>query len=276
MPYLLTLDEPSSKKLETIAEKERLPATKLIERAVAGYLDSTSEHHDSSHGAIKNLDLNAAGHKGLYKWDEEKGDIRFTPSNRRVFIMNARVWDAIEESLFLSLNKDATRLLSAMGRSFGRTIALDYGSVTGEPEDIRSYFEYLGPAAGWGKFSLSGDLQNGSEITLKIRNCVFCTSRDVSVGHKNSCCFLMGVCEGIVDTVNDFSHYVCETKCCAKGDDFCEIVMSREVDSESGKIDLGRVHTLLGPLDPSSVSCFREIVSKLVLSSNPARNAARS
>lgn len=52
----------------------------------------------------------------------------------------------------------------------------------------------------------------------------------------------------------------------ARGNDFCQIVMGREENSESGKVDLGRVHGLPGPLDLTSVSWFREIVSKLILS----------
>jgi predicted hydrocarbon binding protein len=237
MSYVLTLDEPSSKKLEELAEKERLPASKLIERAVMGYLGSIGESHDPLGGADARLDSNVASHKDLYGWDEEKGTVRFLPSDRRAFIMNAHAWDALEESLFLVLEKDAARILSVMGHAFGRMIALDYRSVTDEPENIKSYFEYLSLAAGWGKFSVLGDLQNGSKITVRVMNCVFCTSRNASVGRKNPCCFLMGVCKGTADTFFNFSHDVQETKCCAKGNDFCEVVLSRESHSGSGMAD---------------------------------------
>jgi predicted hydrocarbon binding protein len=237
MSYVLTLDELSSKKLEELAEKERLPASELIERAVMWYLGSIGEGRDPPGEADPKLDSEVASRKDLYGWDEQKGTVRFLPSNRRAFIMNAHAWDAVEESLFLVLEKDAARILSVMGHAFGRMIASDYRSVTDEPENIKSYFEYLSLAAGWGKFSVSGDLQNGSKITIRVMNCVFCTSRNASIGRKNPCCFLMGVCKGTADTVFDFSHDVHETKCCAKGNDSCEIVLSRELHSETGTAD---------------------------------------
>jgi predicted hydrocarbon binding protein len=235
MSYLLKLDEPSSYKLLELAEKERLSASKLIERIVTGYLNSISKEPDFDYGVNKRLGLSVAGLKSLYHWDEEKGTISFTPANRRVFVMSASAWDSVEQGLFLGLLDGAVPLLSAMGNAFGRVLALDYKSVTGEPENIKSYFEYLSLAAGWGKFKTSGDLEHGSKITIRVRDCVFCTSRNASLGRKDPCCFLMGVCKGIADTVFDSSHYVYETKCCAKGNGFCEITMGRETESDAGR-----------------------------------------
>jgi len=233
MPYLLELDETSSEKLEALAERERLPATKLIERVVLGHLGSASEH-DFPLREKTRPDSAVAGQTDLYRWDEEKGTIRFVPSNRRVFVMNAHAWSAIEASLFSNIEKEAPRFLSAWGHAYGRMTALDYRSATHEPENIKSYFEYLSLAAGWGKFSLSGDLQGGSKITIKVVECAFCGSRNASEGRKDPCWFLTGVCKGVADTVFDSSHDARETKCFAKGNDSCDIVLTRLSQPESG------------------------------------------
>jgi predicted hydrocarbon binding protein len=237
MSYLLSLDELASKKLEGLAGKERLPASKLIERVVMSYLDSVDAGRDFSHGANARPVSGAVGYKDLYRWDEEKGTIRFTASNRRAFLMSAHAWSAVEANLFLNLGRDAPRLLSAMGHALGRMIALDYRSATDEPENIETYFKYLSLAAGWGKFSLSGDLQNGSKIIVKVGECVFCASRNGSDGRKDPCWFLIGVCKGTADTVFDSPHNVYEAKCSAKGNDSCEIVLSKSSQSESGTAD---------------------------------------
>jgi len=263
MGYVLTLDEPSSKKLEALAGMERLPATKLIERVVRSYLDSIGKASDFSIGEGVDPDLNVARLKEIYKWDEENGAILTASSKKRVFVMNAHSWDAVERYLFLNLLTGAEVLLSEMGNAYGRGIALDYRSVTEDPENLGSYFENLGLAAGWGRFTLSGDLHNGSKITVKVRDCVFCRDRNASLGRGDKCSFLMGVCKGIADTVFDFPHFVYETKCCAKGNDYCQIVMTREADSESGKVEFGRVHALPSKSDVAGASWFREISSGL-------------
>jgi predicted hydrocarbon binding protein len=227
MSYLLTLEEPASKKLVALAEKQRLPASKLIEQVVVDYLSSLGEDQDPDGGANPKSDTGAVSHRDLYRWDEEKATIRFLPSNRRVLVMNAHAWDSVEESLILSLGGGAAHLLSSMGYAFGRMIAQDYRSVAAEPGNIGSYFEYLSLAAGWGKFSISGDTSAGSKVNVKVKDCVFCGSRNASLGRRDPCSFLMGVCEGTVDTVFDSSHYVYENKCLAKGNDCCEIILSK-------------------------------------------------
>ena len=168
----------------------------------------------------------------LYRWDEQKGAIVFTPTNKRVFIINAHAWSLIEQDLLARFLRGASPLLSEMGNAYGVAIALDYRSITDDPENVASYFEHLGLAAGWGKFSLTGDLAKGSKITIRVRDCIFCGSRNPGAERKDQCYFITGVCKGIADTVFGFPHYVRETKCCARGNDLCEIMVGKATDSE--------------------------------------------
>jgi predicted hydrocarbon binding protein len=240
MSYLLTLNDLNSEKLEALAKKERLQAPELVEKIILGYLESapgSSGHRDQ---VTKTLDLqDIAGVKGLYRWDEVKGVINFTPANKRVFILTARSWDSVEQDLFNKLLKGAAPLLSEMGAAYGRATAMDYRSVTTNPENLPAYFEHLGLTAGWGKFAMSGDITKGSKVIIRVWNCVFCRSRNASVGRGDSCHFLMGVCKGIADTVFDSPHYVEETRCCAKANDYCEILIRNSADSERSSWSMG-------------------------------------
>jgi predicted hydrocarbon binding protein len=233
MSYLLTLNGMNSERLEALARKERLQAPELIEKIVVGYLESAPGNSGLREAGQATLALgDIAGVKALYRWDEDRGNISFTPANKRVLIVTARSWDAVEQDLFLKLFKGAAPLLTEMGTAYGRATALDCRSVTTNPENLPAYFEHLGLIAGWGKFSMSGDLGKGSKITVRVWDCVFCRSRNASVGRADPCNFLMGVCKGIADTVFDSVHYVEETKCCAKANDYCEILIRKSADSE--------------------------------------------
>jgi predicted hydrocarbon binding protein len=168
----------------------------------------------------------------LFSWDEQRGTIVFAPANRRVFIINAHAWGLIEDDLLAHFHKGASPLLLEMGTAYGRAIALDYRSVEGDPENVTSFFEHLGLASGWGRFSISGDLAKGSKITVKVSDCVFCESRNLSAGSNDQCHFIVGVCKGIADVVFGFPHFASETKCRSRGDGLCEIVVGRATGSE--------------------------------------------
>ncbi len=240
MSYLLTLKEAHSERLEALAKKERLQAPELIEKIVVGYLESAPGSSGVRQDSNMLMDLqDIAGVRGLYRWDEAKGTISFTPANKRVLIVTAKSWDAAEQDLFAKLLKGAAPLLVEMGNAYGRATALDYRSVTTNPENLSAYFEHLGLSAGWGKFSMSGDPLKGSKITGRIWNCVFCRSRNASVGRSDPCNFLMGVCKGIADTVFDSVHYVEEVKCCARANEYCEILIRKSVESEKASWSMG-------------------------------------
>jgi predicted hydrocarbon binding protein len=232
LSYLPTLDILEPTKLETLAENERLPASELIRRMVKSHLDSVAAKPNQLSGAITKRNPNVVGEEVLPGRDEEERASGLIRTDRRAFVMSAHAWSAVEQLLFLNLLEGAAPLLTAMGIAFGRALALDYGIVTVEPQNIRSYFEYLDKVAGWGKFVLTGDGQNESRITVRVRDCAFCGNRSASVGRKEPCSFPMGVYKGIADTIFDSSHFVYETKCCAKGDGFCEITIGKEANPE--------------------------------------------
>lgn len=232
MSYLLTLGDLHSERLEALAKKEQLQATELLEKIVVGYLESRSEDGPSEEQPSPSPDLELTVSKDLFRWDEARGAISFTPANRRVFIVNARSWDAVEHDLFAKLLKGAAPLILEMGNAYGQATALDYRSVTGDPERLATYFEHLGTVSGWGRFSLSGDLAKGSRITVRVSDCVFCGSRRTTAGRTNPCHFMMGVCKGIADTVFGSPHSVQETKCSARGNEVCEFSISRSAGAE--------------------------------------------
>lgn len=232
MSYLLTFTDANSLRLEALAMKEKVGAHELMERIVLGYINAS---HDASlvQDAGKTTESSPiGGSKDLYRWDEERGVVTFTPANKRVFFVTGRSWDTVEQDLHNRLRKGASTLLSDMGFTYGTATALDYKSITSNPEAVAGYLEHLGVAAGWGDFTLSGDITQGSKIVIRVENCVFCRSRNASVGRRDPCDFLMGVCRGIASIVFDCSYYAEETKCCARANDYCEILLRKASESE--------------------------------------------
>ncbi len=229
----IELEEAERDRLSRIAADQGVSPSELIERMVAGNLAGSpvpGRHPWRPPGSPGEL----------YRWDEQKGAVLFTPTNRRVFILNARAWALIEQDLLAYFMKDASPLLLEMGYSYGRATALDYRLVTDDPDHLASYFEHLGQSAGWGKFSLSGDLTKGSRVMVRVHDCVFCATRNPSAERTDSCRFIMGVCKGIADAVFGFQHYVYESRCFALGNGFCEIVVGRATDSEKAAWRDGR------------------------------------
>jgi predicted hydrocarbon binding protein len=233
MSYLLTLNASNSERLKTLSKNKGLMPPELIKRVIVDYLNSCGGESPSSTKASPELEVqDLAGVTNLFRWDEKRGVVVFTHANRRLFILNARSWDAVEADLIARIPKEAGHLISGMGAAYGRAAALDYRSVTGNPADVASYFEHLGLAAGWGKFALTGELAKGSNITVRVYDCVFCRTRSVTGGRKDPCHFIIGVCRGIANTVYDSSHYVQETKCSAAGSEFCEFRIRKAADPE--------------------------------------------
>lgn len=231
MSYLLTLSDGNSERLEALARREGVQASDLIERIVIGYIESPPAETLSSE-VVPSVLRDVGGIKDLFRWDEQRGIISFTPANKRVFMMTARSWDTVEQDLYAKLRKGASPLFSDMGEAYGRATATDYRSITQDPEDLAPYLEHLGRTAGWGRFSVSGDLSQGSKVVVRVENCVFCRSRNASVYRGDPCQFLMGVCRGIASTVFNAGYYAEETKCCARANEYCEIVIRRSSDSE--------------------------------------------
>jgi predicted hydrocarbon binding protein len=166
------------------------------------------------------------GLESLYSWDEENGVIKFVPANKRAFLLTARAWDSMEQDLIGKLGKGAPAILDDMGYSYGRSTAQDYRVIAAGNEDIAGYLQYLGRMAGWGSFAVSGDSVRGSKLRVRVHNCIFCTSRNSSVGRNDQCYFLRGVCRGIADSVFGSEHIVTEVKCLAQRLDCCEFLIS--------------------------------------------------
>jgi predicted hydrocarbon binding protein len=143
--------------------------------------------------------------------------------NRRVFIMAARAWEIVEDTLSLRLLKGANELLLEMGFAYGKSMALDYGFLTSEPENMGSFFESLGSLAGWGRISVEGNVASGSRITLKVVNCLFCRRGTSTTKERDSCYFLIGVSKGVVTTIYNRSYIASEQRCRLRGYDDCKI-----------------------------------------------------
>jgi predicted hydrocarbon binding protein len=236
MGVSVEIDEKKHRRLGTLANVAKLAPEELLDSIITCYLDSTDAAIASAGGRVAQK---TADYPRLYNWDDVGGVITFAPTKRRVLLFTAHAWGILEDALESKLLKAADPLLFEMGSVYGKALALDYGSVTSEPEHLREYFEYLGTAAGWGRMTVSGDTISGSKVRVKVENCVFCKSRNQSVSRIRSCQLLMGVVKGIADTVFDSKHSVVEPKCITKGDEYCEIVIVAENHLERNTSEWG-------------------------------------
>jgi predicted hydrocarbon binding protein len=232
MSYLVTLDDLNAKRLEELAERDGLPALTIIEKIVKEHLDHVTSDQDSPDGPKASAE-EVAGYGTLYRWDENRGEIIFTPANRRVYITNGRSWSAVEHDLNAKFSKGAEYLLMGMGAAYGVATARDYRAITGDRENLAAFFEHLGLAAGWGRFQLAGDLVKGTRVTVRVYDCVFCGARDGNTARNQPCPFIVGVCKGIADVVFGAIHTAQETKCRAGGYEFCEVSISEVKGSDA-------------------------------------------
>jgi hypothetical protein len=148
--------------------------------------------------------------------DFGRGEIRDRSTNRRMFLMNSEEWVALRRGLYDKFSSGASVILFDMGVSYGSKIISSLkqlDSKNGAPELAK-----LGARSGWGKVIPTGDLEEGSKITLHIQNCVFCGEDD----SKEECNFLRGVSSAIASSLYG-REYKSSTKCTTNGSHVCRV-----------------------------------------------------
>ena len=147
-------------------------------------------------------------------------------TNSRVFLVGSDGWDTLQEGLYKKFSSGASVIILEMGLYYGSTVASTsvIDSQSGESR-ARSIANLCGliTNAGWGTLSLSGDLEEGSNIVVFVKNCVFCNKN-----HPNyPCNFLRGVGLGLVTALYQ-QPYKSSSNCSVKEEHFCKIETSGE------------------------------------------------
>jgi hypothetical protein len=151
-----------------------------------------------------------------YSSDLAKGEIKSNAVGWRMFMLSSNGWVALRNELYKKFSSGAEVILVDMGRSYGSTVVAELQKQKGGKyqESLSDHrpdpriFSRLATASGWGRVSLSGDLDGGKHFSVTVANCVFC-GREESFSH--GCPFLRGVSLGIASSLFRGEYSVLET-----------------------------------------------------------------
>jgi len=129
--------------------------------------------------------------------------------------MSSEAWSALRKEMYSKFSSGAEVILLDMGKSYGSKLVVSLSEALTE-EDKLSYgssasrldprdFSRMVTMTGWGRVTISGDLETGSHISVSVANCVFCEGEDdVVLG----CPFLKGVSLGIATSLYKAPFYI--------------------------------------------------------------------
>jgi hypothetical protein len=111
----------------------------------------------------------------------------------RMLVLSADAVKLMQDRLYKKFSTGASVIILEMGLSYGSMVfeLLDKKSKQtqeSEPLTARSISQVLFKE-GLGKFSFSGDLENGRNLSVSINNCAFCGNGDLG----DNCNFLRGI-----------------------------------------------------------------------------------
>ncbi len=159
----------------------------------------------------------------VFSYDPDHGTVVRLADEARVMALEARGWATIEKELASTFMTGGAVILQRLGYSYG--VAMGRLAKRQELDTERTFevMQAMARESGWGLLTLSsGDLSAG-EARVTVRECFFCLHAKESA--EPVCHVLVGLTGGITDEIMGTSHRVTETKCIAKGDALCEILI---------------------------------------------------
>jgi predicted hydrocarbon binding protein len=169
-----------------------------------------------------------------FEFDPGKGIISNKLKNNRVFFLGADVWQDVTNELVEVFSAGAFIMLKKIGKAYGASVAR---KLKGQVSSI-TVLRQLAASAGWGKFYVRLDEENGSWIRIDVKNCVFCHNSAES--SDEGCYLLAGFVQGIAEEFYDREYAIMRRKCyTSDGPEFthtCEIVLQQGIGGSSEDI----------------------------------------
>ncbi len=161
----------------------------------------------------------------IFNVDLEHGVVTRKADGTRVVALGSHGWATMEKELESTFITGAAVILQRVGYSYGRAMGRAAKNQNVSPEQAFDTMQSVARESGWGMLSLSsGDLYHG-EARVTVKDCFFCLHAREST--EPVCYVLAGLVGGITDEIIGISHRVTETKCIAKGDGVCEVLIER-------------------------------------------------
>ena len=157
----------------------------------------------------------------FYDLSYESGEIHLRGVKGRAFILPTKAWAMLRISLSNRFKDDAVPFMSHMGYAVGISFVEQAKKLEGKPKNLLRILLSIAKSSGWGHFSIEGDADNGTDLTVIAKNCSFCHNE--SSTESPVCYFLVGFLNGLVDYLYGKHHTAAETRCNGMGEESCEI-----------------------------------------------------
>jgi len=164
----------------------------------------------------------------FYRLDYRIGAVFNEVTEGRVQLIPAGAWKVLRARLVHDFEERGPRAMFELGLPLGSSFADELMQHISDPVVLMRRLTDMAAAAGWGIFSVVGDLQYGSQLTVTAANCVFCENQEMSTSPQ--CDFLVGTVKGIVDRVYGAPHEVWEESCAAMGDSACQTIAEESTE----------------------------------------------
>jgi predicted hydrocarbon binding protein len=163
----------------------------------------------------------------LFEYESGRGIIsNKLRKDSRVFLLGADVWADVESELTEVFSAGASIILKRIGKAYGAAAARRLkGNVSS-----MSVLRQMASAAGWGRFFVRLDEENGSWIRVDVKDCVFCDGKKEQ-SSEDGCYLLAGMIQGMAEEFYDREYTIIRKKCyVSDAPEFthtCEIVLQQ-------------------------------------------------
>ena len=159
----------------------------------------------------------------IYDIDSQEGVIVNKRFGLRSFILGARQWNSIVESLSSKFSSGAEVILFQSGKTYGSSVLEAEREVDPDRDFTIGVLSHEAMIAGWGKVTVTSKSQK--QYTIGVLRCVFCSATKDPARKQIGCFFLKGVISGFAEALFTSHADVQETHC---GKDFCEFSVSMD------------------------------------------------
>ena len=164
----------------------------------------------------------------FYRLDYRIGAVFNEVTEGRVQLIPAGAWKVLRARLVHDFEERGPRAMFEIGLPLGSSFADELMQHISDPVVLMRRLTDMAAAAGWGIFSVVGDLQYGSQLTVTAANCVFCENQEMSTSPQ--CDFLVGTIKGMVDRIYGAPHKVWEERCAAMGESACQTIVEESTE----------------------------------------------
>jgi predicted hydrocarbon binding protein len=171
------------------------------------------------------LDEGAGKINYFFRLDYRTGAVTSKITQERVQVVPALGWRKLKDALTRHFDYRASLMMSLIGASVGSSFAEEIMTDTADPEALAKHMSDVATAAGWGVFSMIGDMRYGSKCVVTVANCVFCDESQLGCSTTPQCDFLVGLVKAMLDRVYGTPHRIREEKCTAMGDPVCQLAV---------------------------------------------------